>query len=267
MKRDGHLQKRVLRDAVDHVDARYVILLEVAATGRRISVKEGKAHSGRLYAQLLEQWERAAGGLQCTVLERVDLEKAETLCRLLDEVAEGQALGVAIAQPETAQLREGRVRPVVVDHGVEKLLKPREGLIAFNNPSAFDTELLDVDAGLAEKGRQVAKEHLALLFERRDVALVPRHFRATLEAGQVWAELDDLFDIEGLAFCAEVEPFNLAGEGQEARQRVDAKVVQDERREAWSLAQCFGDGWRDGMLCEPRNVLELRHFLRGSEVS
>ena len=143
-------------------------------------------------------------------------------------------------------------------------MKPGEGLFPFDDPDTIDTELLEVGAGLTENGGQVAKEDLALLFERRDVALVPRHFRATLQARQVWAKLDNLLGIRSLALRAEVEPFDLAGQGQEARQRVDAKVVQDERCKARSLAQSCGNSRRHGMLGEPRDVLEMRHFLQGA---
>lgn len=108
----------------------------------------------------------------------------------------------------------------------------------------------------------MAKKRLALLFKCRDVAFVPSHLRATLEAKQVWAELDDFFDGGRCALRADLQPCYLAGEGQEARQRVDAKIVQDERREvrSWSSACPIAGGTgcsashdtvsRRGIFCE-----------------
>lgn len=176
---------------------------------------------------------------------------------------DGNVVDVAVVQLEAAKTREGWVLPVVVDHGVEKPLQPRERFVILEEPMAVDRKLLEVRAGFAEQGRQVAKECLAMLLERRDVVFVPSHLGAALQARHVGAELEDLFDERSLTFRFELELGDLAGEETEARQRVDAKATEHDRRKARDVVERLGDCWRDGMLPDPPEDLETGHLLRG----
>lgn len=212
----------------------------------------------------MERRERTTGGGQCGKPRTVDPEEAQTLSGSLEEVLEGNVVDVAVVQPETAETREGRVLLVVVDHGVEQPLQPRERFVVLKEPMTVDRELLEVRAGLTEQGRQVAKEGFPMLLERRDVVFVPSHLGAALQARHVGAELEDLFDDRSLTLRFEFRLGELAGEETEARQRVEAKATQHDRRKVRDLLERVGDCWRDGMLPDPPEDLETGHLLRAS---
>lgn len=104
-------QRRVLRDPVDHVDARHILL--------------------HVVAEFLESRESTTGAGQCGKPRTVDPEEAQTLSGAREEVPDANVVDVTVVQPQTTETREGRVLPIVVDHGVEKPLQPRKRFVVF----------------------------------------------------------------------------------------------------------------------------------------
>ncbi len=76
---------------------------------------------------------------------------------------------------------------------------------------------------------------------RHSVRSIPGHLGAALQPRHVGAELEDLFDERSLTLHFEVELGDLAGEHTEARQRVDAKATQHDRRKVRDLLERAGN--------------------------